>query len=141
MNFRVGTLFLHAQPYGDIQTNADRTYQFFDGVPRTVVLRATPLRINNRVKADVGTYAQDQWTIKRLTLNLGIRHTYLNAYVPRQLEPAGAFVPERDYPETRGVAVWNDLTPRLGGSFDLFGNGTAAMMRMKNPTSRLSRSA
>jgi hypothetical protein len=125
--FRVGTTFLHGRPYTDFQVNRDMTYQFFDGVPRTVILRATPLKYRNRLKADVGLYAQDQWTVDRLTLNLGLRYTYLNAFVPAHDLPAGTFVPERHYPAIPGVAAWHDLTPRLGASFDLFGNGRTAL--------------
>ena len=36
----------------------------------------------SRTKADLGLFAQDQWTIKRLTLNYGLRFDYFNGYVP-----------------------------------------------------------
>src|SRR5207253_3598164 len=47
--------------------------------------------------------------------------------VPAQHVKAGTFVPARDYTEVPRVAVWKDLTPRLGGSYDLFGTGKTAV--------------
>ena len=35
----------------------------------------------------MGVYAQAQWTIKRLTLNLGLRFDYLNAEAPATTLP------------------------------------------------------
>ena len=44
----------------------------------------------SRLKMNLGIYGQDQWTINRLTLNLGARFSYFNAYNPEQTRPAGA---------------------------------------------------
>src|SRR5262249_20546906 len=109
--FKAGSTLLHGRPYSDTQVNGDMTYQFFNGVPRAVILRTTPLRFRQRLKADVGLFAQDQWKVKRLTLTGGLRYTYLNAYVPEQRLPAGTFVPARVYPEVPAVATFHDLPP------------------------------
>ena len=50
---------------------------------------AGPNHSENRIKMDLGLYGQDQWTLKRLTLNLGLRFDYFNGYVPAQTRPAG----------------------------------------------------
>jgi outer membrane receptor protein involved in Fe transport len=36
-----------------------------------------------------GLFAEDQWTVKRLTLNLGLRFDYFNGFVPASHQPAG----------------------------------------------------
>ena len=46
-----------------------------------------------RLNHDLGIYAQDSWTMKRLTINAGIRWEALNAQVLAGESPAGRFVP------------------------------------------------
>ena len=47
-------------------------------------MRNTPYKATQNVKADLGIYAQDAWTMKRLTLNYGGRYDHFNSYVPAQ---------------------------------------------------------
>ena len=69
------------------------------------------------MKADLGLYAQDRWTFRRLTLNGGLRFEYFNGEVPAQQAPAGAYVSERNFARVAKVPSWTDLNPRLGGVY------------------------
>jgi hypothetical protein len=77
-------------------------------------------------KAELGIYAQDQWTKGRATFNMGLRFDYYNGYIPAVQEPAHDFTAALEYPAVHGAPSWKDIDPRLGFAYDLFGDGRTA---------------
>ena len=125
-SFFVGSNILHARPTTDWDVNGDRTYDFFNGVPFRVNLRAMPQSLKNRLN-DIGIFASDQWTLDRLTINAGIRYTSFAGSIPEQILPAGDFVPARNFAPIPDVVSWQDITPRAGIAYDLFGDARTAL--------------
>jgi len=109
------------------EQNGDVNYRFFNRVPNLITQFATPYTEKGRMLPDLGVFAQDQWTVKRFTLNYGVRFDYLRNFVPEQDVPAGQFVPARRYDRVDSVPKWTDINPRLGVSYDLFGTGRTAV--------------
>lgn len=104
----------------------DVGYVFSNGLPVQLQEFASPHRVEARV-AKMGVYGQDQWTIRQLTLNLGVRFDRFNAFVPEQVRPGGGFVPALHVGEVRNVPNWNDVSPRVGAAYDLFGDTKTAV--------------
>src|SRR5205814_93815 len=80
----------------DRVVHGDVTYAFLRGVPNTITQYGTPYLQKDRA-TDLGVFVQDQWTVKRLTLNYGLRFDYFNGHTPPQAALAGRFLPAREF--------------------------------------------
>ena len=113
--------------YSDIHTVSQaRSYTFRNQVPVSVTIFAFPSGTYN-TSTENAVYVQDQWTMRQLTLNLGIRYNEYDAYIPPAHLPAGLWVPARDFPEVKHSPNWKNLSPRVGAAYDLFGTGRTAL--------------
>ena len=108
------------------------TYRFntINGVttPNLITEYATPYSNAENLSANLGVYAQDKWTLRRLTLNVGVRFDAFSNYFPESSVGPGPLVPNRSltFPESDFVS-WKDLSPRIGAAYDLVGNGKTAV--------------
>ncbi len=106
------------------------------GCPFQVTVYNTPLRYKDSLVADIGLYAQDTWTLNRLTINAGLRWEYMDAEVSASTSGQGRFVPERTF-DAIPMPVWKDFAPRLGVVYDLFGNAKTALKFGVQPLQRV----
>jgi hypothetical protein len=125
--FKTGMTLQEGPADTDVWTNKDTFLTVRAGQPFSVTVRTTPYTTRERLVADLGLYAQDTWTIKKMTINAGLRWDYLNNKVQAQDAPGGTWIGPRHYDELTNVPNFKDLSPRLGIAYDLFGNGKTAL--------------
>ena len=107
---------------GDIQLNYNQ------GRPSTVTVYNTPLEAPGIVEYDAGFFVQDSWTMRRLTINPGLRIEWFAAGMQETSAAAGRFAPARFFPAQHGLIRWGpDYAPRFSVVYDLFGDGRTAL--------------
>ena len=107
--------------------NADLVQRYRSGVPDSVIVYNTPQRSREQLNADLGVYVQDSWTLKRLTVNPGVRFNYFKVSINQMAVEGGRFVDFRSYGEQSGVPKWFDIDPRIGVVYDLRGDARTAI--------------
>ena len=125
-NIKTGFQFNWGPYENTRETNADIQQVYATGRPVSVTLYNTPVRSLETLTGDLGIYAQDTWTLNRLTINGGVRWEYLSHEVSDQVSGAGRWVAERRF-EKIPMPTWKDFAPRFGAVYDLFGNARTAL--------------
>jgi hypothetical protein len=109
--------------------NADLVENFLNGVFSTVTLEATgnpKTYWSESLNANLGIYAQDQWTFKRMTINYAGRWEYVNEQVNGQPDQAGRFSTIPAFGDIK-MPVWKSFSPRASVVYDLTGDGKTAV--------------
>ncbi len=116
----------------DVSVNYTSANGFFQ--PQNVTLFATPQ--NDATALNVlALFAQDSYSVKRLTIIGGVRFEQLEGYLPEQSSPPSRFASAniggfaglaRSFPEIRDVVKWNTAGPRASVVYDITGDGRTA---------------
>ena len=129
-NFKVGMMWLKSKRDLDVTFPNAMSYVFTGPLnnprPQQLVQYAVPYQIKARTR-QTAVFGQEQLTLHRATLNLGVRYEAQVGYVPPTSMAAGPWIGARSYPEVKNVPNWKDINPRVGVAYDLFGNAKTAI--------------
>jgi hypothetical protein len=120
-----GTLMTDDRTWSTNST--DLWYRFNNGIPNQLTQTISPWINNARAGWDA-VFAQEQYTMGRLTLQGALRFDVARSWFPEQNIGPDIFLSVPfEFPETKGVNSYKDITPRFGAAYDVFGNGRTAV--------------
>ncbi len=123
--FKAGLRWRIAMAHSETHWGGNTVARFRNGVASEAYLyRDTITEYDLKTWA---LYLQDTFTMQRLTLNLGVRYDRQRDYARPTSVPAHPFIadwlPAVSFDGADSGIVWNDISPRLGMTYDLMGTG------------------
>jgi hypothetical protein len=97
--------------------------------PALLTIQSPVAGWQNNLNYNLGLFAQDRWTVDRLTVNGGIRVDFLNESTEPFTATAHRWLPNRNqsYAAVKNVPNWKDINPRGSVAYDVTGNGKTAL--------------
>jgi hypothetical protein len=130
-NLKVGYQGAYQVSDGTIVSNSNLiSYRFDNRIPNQFSIRLPDWQTANRT-VQHSLFVQDQWTVRRLTLQGGLRYDHAYSWSPA--DGNGTTATSRfnaapiTFERTVSVRGYDDISPRVGVAYDLFGTGRTAL--------------
>jgi hypothetical protein len=130
-NLKVGYQGAYQVSDGTVVTNSTlMSYRFDNRVPNQFSIRLPNWQTSDRTMQH-SLFVQDQWTVKRLTLQGALRYDHAYSWSPAEhngtTETSRFNAAPITFERTVSVHGYDDISPRVGVAYDLFGTGKTAL--------------
>ncbi len=129
-NMKIGYVAAYNRTDNQNHYNSTRVnYRFLNGQPNQLTMNLGEFLIMDRSQYHA-FYAQDQWTMKRLTLQGALRYDRAWSWSPEGQGATGTDLFRSapvTFPYAVGVPGFNDITTRAGAAYDVFGSGKTSL--------------
>ncbi len=133
-DFKVGMNLANGENtvWSHLIVNNPVSFQYNNSIPNRITQSALEINPTNSLQdldADLGIYAQDKWTVGRLSASYGLRFDFFRTSFPARTIGPAQLAPNRNvvFPDSGPIMNWKDLSPRVGVIYDLFGDGKTAI--------------